>query len=164
MMSCPDCCILCNGIFQIFTFFKKIRCIPTLLQAFLYFFCRRYIRKPVTAMQAEHPQIFYISDRNSTNMVVFPQDRLKKEDKVRLFLSRSFLSGLVFLIFLIIYRILFLIYTNLIFLVIAAYPSILYLYCHNCLSQTNDTHLFAVFHSRISTMNGIIILQLRYYF
>ena len=63
----------------------------------------------------------------------------------------------VFLIFLIIYRILFLIYTNLIFLVIAAYPSILYLYCHNCLSQTNDTHLFAVFHSRISTMNGIII-------
>ena len=70
----------------------------------------------------------------------------------------------VFLIFLIIYRILFLIYTNLIFLVIAAYPSILYLYCHNCLSQTNDTHLFAVFHSRISTMNGIIILQLRYYF
>ena len=52
-------------------------------------------------MQAEHPQIFYISDRNSTNMVVFPQDRLKKEDKVRLFLSRSFLSGLVFLIFLI---------------------------------------------------------------
>ena len=70
----------------------------------------------------------------------------------------------VFLIFLIIYRILFLLYIDFIFLVIAAYPSILYLYCHNCLSQTNDTHLFAVFHSRISTMNGIIILQLRYYF
>ena len=62
----------------------------------------------------------------------------------------------VFLIFLIIYRILFLIYTNLIFLVIAAYPSILYLYCHNCLSQTNDTHLFAVFHSRLGYVAAVV--------